>query len=312
MIYTKIAMCIVGMSLYFNAGKIEARGGAADHSILWAALSLLTSLFSLWAGAGWVLWLFAQIGLLIGIAVVRVLLDRDAYRSNDFFWVHRCILASFCFRHFHGVINASRSVCGPVHVGLKLSSGAPVTGFLCFSGERMNRVACVCQMAEYNRWMNSKICSSALNMTHSQLVEARNAFFGSILETLNHLLIADTIWLKRFATHPAQYPALLPVKELPMPNTGDLLRFSDLQSFTLHRHFLDTLIHDWANSVSETDFDYDLKYTNSLGITHTKNFFALAMHFFNHQTHHRGQISTLFSQSGIDIGVTDLVAIVAD
>lgn len=77
MIYTKIAMCIVGMSLYFNAGKIEARSGATDHSVLWASLSLLTSILALWAGAGWVLWLIAQIGLLLGITFVRVLLDRD-------------------------------------------------------------------------------------------------------------------------------------------------------------------------------------------------------------------------------------------
>ena len=78
MIYTKIAMCIIGMSLYFNAGKIEARSGAADHSVLWASLSLLTSISVLWAGAGWLFWLLAQIGLLFGIALVRVALDKDA------------------------------------------------------------------------------------------------------------------------------------------------------------------------------------------------------------------------------------------
>jgi len=77
MIYTKIAMCIIGMTLYFNAGKIEARSGATDHSVLWASLSLLTSILALWAGAGWVFWLIAQIGLLIGIALVRVALDKD-------------------------------------------------------------------------------------------------------------------------------------------------------------------------------------------------------------------------------------------
>jgi hypothetical protein len=77
MIYTKIAMCIIGMSFYFNAGKMDARSGAADHSILWASLSLLTTILALWAGAGWLLWLIAQIGLLIGIALVRVALDKD-------------------------------------------------------------------------------------------------------------------------------------------------------------------------------------------------------------------------------------------
>ena len=60
MAYTQIALCIVGMSLYFNAGKLEARGGGKDHSILWAALSLM-----------------AQAVLFLGIALVRVLLDRD-------------------------------------------------------------------------------------------------------------------------------------------------------------------------------------------------------------------------------------------
>ncbi len=70
--YLEIALCVVGMSLYFNAGKLEARGGAADHSILWAAPSLLPSLLAFWAGAGWTLWLFAQSGLFVVIALVRV------------------------------------------------------------------------------------------------------------------------------------------------------------------------------------------------------------------------------------------------
>jgi len=76
--YTQIAMCIIGMSLYFNAGKLEARSGAADHSVLWAALSLVTTLLALWAGAGWLLWAFAQAGLFVGIAIVRVAFDGDA------------------------------------------------------------------------------------------------------------------------------------------------------------------------------------------------------------------------------------------
>ena len=75
MFYTKIALCIIGMSLFFNAGKIEARGGAADHSVLWAALSLLTSILALWAGAGWITWLISQFSLLIGIAIARFLMD---------------------------------------------------------------------------------------------------------------------------------------------------------------------------------------------------------------------------------------------
>jgi hypothetical protein len=74
-VYTQIALCIVGMSLYFNAGKIEVRGGGADHAIFWASLSLAASLVVLWAGAGWILWALAQVALFIGIALTRVALD---------------------------------------------------------------------------------------------------------------------------------------------------------------------------------------------------------------------------------------------
>jgi hypothetical protein len=73
--YAEIAMCLIGMSLYFNAGKLEARGGGADHSVLWAVLSLATSVLALWAGAGWLLWMLAQALLLLGIAAVRALLE---------------------------------------------------------------------------------------------------------------------------------------------------------------------------------------------------------------------------------------------
>ena len=74
-VYAQIAMCIVGMSLYFNAGKIEARSGAPDHSMLWAALSLVTSLLAFWGGAGWVLWGVSQAVLLVAIALGRVALE---------------------------------------------------------------------------------------------------------------------------------------------------------------------------------------------------------------------------------------------
>jgi uncharacterized damage-inducible protein DinB len=41
-----------------------------------------------------------------------------------------------------------------------------------------------------------------------------------------------------------------------------------------------------------------------------KRFGPLVTHFFNHQTHHRGQASTLMHQLGVDVGVTDLLALI--
>ena len=73
--YTQIALCILGMALFFNAGRMESQTGAADHSILWGALSLLASVAAFTISGGWVAWLIAQVALFIGIAVVRVALE---------------------------------------------------------------------------------------------------------------------------------------------------------------------------------------------------------------------------------------------
>ena len=78
--YFQIALCIVGASLFFNAGRIEANAGQANHSVLWAGLSLITSLLVLGVGAGWLGWLLAQVALMVVIAMARVLLSSRSER----------------------------------------------------------------------------------------------------------------------------------------------------------------------------------------------------------------------------------------
>ena len=174
----------------------------------------------------------------------------------------------------------------------------------------MSRHLHVRLMASYNAWMNTKVLDAALTLPEAELIADRKAFFGSILGTLNHLVVADTIWLKRFANHPAQYTELEPIVGLPTPDTLDQVMFPDLPGLQEHRKLLDNIIMNWAEAITEADLDYVLHYVNTKGIQGDKKFFSLIMHFFNHQTHHRGQLSTLLYQAGIDVGVTDLVALI--
>jgi uncharacterized damage-inducible protein DinB len=173
----------------------------------------------------------------------------------------------------------------------------------------MSRANHVRLMASYNGWMNMRLVEAAQQLPPAVLSADKKAFFGSILGTLNHLVNADTIWLKRFAAHPANYGALDPVRALPMPGGLDALLFNDLHSLAEHRRRLDGIITAWAHDIAEPDLDVVLHYANSKG-EHDKNFFSLIMHFFNHQTHHRGQLTTLLSQEGVDVGVTDLLALI--
>jgi uncharacterized damage-inducible protein DinB len=164
-------------------------------------------------------------------------------------------------------------------------------------------------MATYNQWMNESIYSAARKLPPSELEADKKAFFGSILGTLNHIAVGDTIWLKRFSNHPANYNALNQF-EAKTPSALDEQLFLDIEALYQYRKSLDGVISEWASTITEPDLEVVLNYKSMKGIGSSKNFYSLIMHFFNHQTHHRGQASTLLFQSGIDVGVTDLVAII--
>lgn len=167
-------------------------------------------------------------------------------------------------------------------------------------------------MADYNHWMNRKLYQAAASLPAAELVADKQAFFGSIMGALNHLVVADTIWLKRYVNHPAKFPALEPLRAMPMPSGLGQQPFTDLQAWDRHRLWLDGVIVDWSAQVTEDDLWHVLAYANTKGQAFNKEFFSLAMHLFNHQTHHRGQVTTLLTQAGVDIGSTDLVVLIPD
>lgn len=168
------------------------------------------------------------------------------------------------------------------------------------------------QMAAYNRWMNQKVYAAAATLPSNDVMADRGAFFGSIHATLSHIAVADMIWLQRFAAHPANYAALESLKGVPIQRDLAAQPFGDLAALTSHRRYLDGVITAWAEAVSEDDLDHVLDYQNTRGEAFRKPYFFLIMHFFNHQTHHRGQVTTLLMQAGVDVGSTDLSSLIGD
>ncbi|MDD3763145.1 MAG: DinB family protein [Nevskiales bacterium] len=176
----------------------------------------------------------------------------------------------------------------------------------------MNLRAHIELMASYNAWMNRKLYAAAATLPAEALTADRGAFFGSILGTLNHLVVGDTIWLQRFALHPSGSTVLEPVVALPTPRTLDETVCADLPSLSQRRQLLDDAIEAWAGGLADADLDQTLHYRSTRGVPGAKVFGALIMHFFNHQTHHRGQITTLLTQAGAEVGVTDLLMLIPD
>lgn len=167
-------------------------------------------------------------------------------------------------------------------------------------------------LADYNRWMNEKLYAAAARLPPVEREAARGAFFGSITGTLNHLLAADLIWLRRFAEHPRAPRLLAELSEWPVPRALGEPVYPDFDKLAAARPHLDALISRWVAALREEDLAVPLEYRNMQGVAARRPLPGVIQHFFNHQTHHRGQATTLLTQAGEDVGVTDLLMLVAN
>ncbi|MCE2572368.1 DinB family protein [Motilimonas eburnea] len=176
----------------------------------------------------------------------------------------------------------------------------------------MQLTAHVQQMAQYNQVMNQQVYHACASLSNEALNQDRGAFFHSILGTLNHLVVGDTLWLQRFFSAGIGLQALAPISQLPPPRSLDAVLFTELTELARRRELLDQGLLALSREVDEASLHRTITYKNSKGVPASKNLFSLVMHLFNHQTHHRGQVSTLLTQLDLDIGVTDLVVLLPD
>ena len=150
-------------------------------------------------------------------------------------------------------------------------------------------------MSEYSGWMNEKIYDCCAELEESKRREDLGAFFGSIHLTLNHLLHGDRMFLSRFEGKDENFA----------PLGTDL--FPDFEVLRQERRETDLHMASWASGVTGEWLRESLTYTSmSDGKTRTVEYWVLVTHLFNHGTHHRGQITTLLSQLGLDVGATDI------
>lgn len=164
-------------------------------------------------------------------------------------------------------------------------------------------------LSEYNTWMNRQVYAAARKLPPAELSKDRGAFFGSIIGTLNHVCVGDTIWLHRMAAHPAGRVALADLSPFPLPSSLREVLDHDLEALWRRRQSLDALIQRFVRELDAPALSGPVAYVKA-GAPQRRSLGSILLHFFNHQTHHRGQVSTLLFQAGVDVGVTDLIALV--
>ncbi len=150
--------------------------------------------------------------------------------------------------------------------------------------------------AAYNRWANEILYDASSKLTDQQRREERGAFFGSIHATLNHILVGDTIWMNRFRSLATEIQSL------------DAILQEEFNALLEARQQMDGEIIDYVSGLNDEDFTANFTYrtiVNPANITQPLSP-ALA-HFFNHQTHHRGQLHCLLTQIAGDAPSLDLL-----
>jgi uncharacterized damage-inducible protein DinB len=138
--------------------------------------------------------------------------------------------------------------------------------------------------AGYNAWCNERLFAAAAKLSDHDYRADRGAFFKSVHGTLNHLLTGDRIWLQRF-TGTGAVPASL-----------DAILYDDFPELQAARRTEDLRITGYIAGLSDADFSRPLRYRTFVNPQTIEQDLAPALdHFFNHQTHHRGQAHGLLT-----------------
>jgi uncharacterized damage-inducible protein DinB len=160
--------------------------------------------------------------------------------------------------------------------------------------------------ARYNRWMNDKLYALAATLSDEVRRRDLGAFFKSIHGTFNHLLVADRVWLARFKNVTAPDGFMGPgIRSL------DEELYLDFRDLRRQRALTDDELSSWVSELSQEQLAAPLVFKRRGQKLESPLWWAVA-HVFNHQTHHRGQVTTLLTQQGCDPGVTDLFAMLRE
>jgi uncharacterized damage-inducible protein DinB len=141
--------------------------------------------------------------------------------------------------------------------------------------------------AGYNAWANDRIYDAAGKLSDADYRADRGAFFKSVHGTLNHMLVADRVWMRRFTG------------EGPSPTRLDAILFNEIGNLREERTAEDRRIISFVDGLDDAKLAGEFTYRTITNPTTVTQPLAPALdHFFNHQAHHRGQLHGLLTALG--------------
>ena len=152
-------------------------------------------------------------------------------------------------------------------------------------------------LAGYNAWANARVYDAAAQLSNAEYRADRGAFFKSLHGTLNHLLVADRLWMRRFTG------------EGDAPSRLDAILFEEFLELRAAREAEDVRIAAYIDGLTQERIAAMFRYSTITNPREIEQPLGPALtHFFNHQTHHRGQAHAILTGLGREGPVLDLLA----
>ncbi|HXA69566.1 MAG TPA: DinB family protein [Stellaceae bacterium] len=153
--------------------------------------------------------------------------------------------------------------------------------------------------ARYNAWANARLYGACAKLSEADYLKPRASFFGSIHATLNHLMVADRIWLGRIESRPEKLAL-------------NQILYGDFTALHVARVAEDDRLIRVVDNIDPARLDQPLDYLNTRGERFRTPLRIVLGHLFNHQTHHRGQAHGLLSQTPVPPPELDLIFFVRE
>ncbi len=183
-------------------------------------------------------------------------------------------------------------------VAIRVASHAGTLAFAACLGEAMK--ANFRRMAAYNRWANARLYEAVGKLSPEEFAAPRSGFFPSLVKTLNHILVGDTVWMGRLDGTGSSINGL------------DEILHADLAALTAARVAMDIRIIAFVDALAPARLEEDLVYRTVAGDPMRTHVAQVLAHFFNHQTHHRGQAHAMLSSTKVAPPVLDLIYFLRD
>ena len=164
----------------------------------------------------------------------------------------------------------------------------------------MDPVAHFHTFARYNAWANQRLYGACASLSEAELAAPRTTFFGSILATLNHILVADRMWVARLDGVDSGIKSL---------DTVLYEAFTDLRAA---RKREDAALIARVVALDGGDLDQVIDYRSVTMGENRSQVHEILSHVFNHQTHHRGQVHACLSGTSVSPPPLDLMFFLRD